>query len=66
MKATNYPGVHCCEHGDHPAPDGKRFCSDACKRCEGMNADFSIGCAGICHGRHDERLASHRRSDTDG
>lgn len=26
--------VNTCEHGDHPAPAGKRFCSDACRACE--------------------------------
>ena len=23
-----------CEHGDHAAPPGKRFCSEACEHCE--------------------------------
>lgn len=23
-----------CEHGDHPAPEGKRFCSPECAECE--------------------------------
>lgn len=27
-------GANCCEHGDHPAPDGKRFCSEACALCD--------------------------------
>ena len=25
---------NCCEHGDHAAPPGKRFCSAACAACE--------------------------------
>lgn len=39
-----------CEHGgDHPAPAGQRFCSNACERCEGTDFDASTaGCAGIC------------------
>jgi hypothetical protein len=36
-----------CEHGDHPAPDGKRFCSYACLRCEHSAAEQ--GCDGTCH-----------------
>jgi hypothetical protein len=36
-----------CEHGDHPAPTGKRFCSDACKRCE-HESNSEIGCDRIC------------------
>ncbi len=35
-----------CEHGDHPAPEGKRFCSEACERCEHESAHG--GCDGIC------------------
>lgn len=35
-----------CEHGDHPAPRGARFCSEACASCE---RDSEIeGCDGIC------------------
>lgn len=26
--------VNVCEHGDHPAPAGRRFCTKACQRCE--------------------------------
>lgn len=39
-----------CEHGgDHEAPPGARYCSDACSACD--DADFDggkAGCAGIC------------------
>jgi hypothetical protein len=28
------PVANTCEHGDHPATDGQRFCSDACRDCE--------------------------------
>jgi hypothetical protein len=36
-----------CEHGDHPAPDGKRFCSASCEECE--HTLFAMtGCSGIC------------------
>lgn len=39
-----------CEHGDHPAPPGKRFCSYACETCEhnmfGRNDEN--GCNGLC------------------
>jgi hypothetical protein len=38
-----------CEHGDHEAPHGKRFCSDACMRCEG-ESEGDTGCDGICGG----------------
>lgn len=37
--------MNVCEHGDHPAPDGERFCSAACKQCEG---ESRCGCDGIC------------------
>ncbi len=41
---------NCCEHGDHAAPPGQRFCSPACEECE--HATGGIGtlatCAGIC------------------
>lgn len=42
MNATNV-----CEHGDHPAPDGHRFCSVDCQRCEGESLGDE-GCDGIC------------------
>jgi len=37
-----------CEHGDHPAPTGKRFCSDVCKQCEMTNVLAGKDCAGLC------------------
>lgn len=66
MKPTNYPHAkNVCEHGDHPAPVGERFCSRACQRCEAMDADFSIAtCAGICHGRHLERAEAKKGGGT--
>lgn len=47
------PGVYAhnpangCEHGDHAAPPGKRFCSEACARCE-IESESENGCDGIC------------------
>lgn len=38
---------NCCEHGDHPCAEGKRFCSDACERCE-HESTGDTGCDGIC------------------
>lgn len=43
--ATAYENT--CEHGDHQAPKGKRFCSDACLRCE-HESRGATGCDGIC------------------
>lgn len=40
--------ANVCEHGDHPAPPGKRFCSRACAECERADCDDSEECAGIC------------------
>jgi len=37
--------TNCCEHGDHLAPEGKRFCSDSCRQCE-ISGDE--GCIGLC------------------
>lgn len=37
--------MNVCEHGDHPAPAGQRFCSEACQRCE---AESVNGCDGLC------------------
>lgn len=42
------PEVNCCEHGDHKAPDGERFCSDSCKKCEGTDAPEGQECANLC------------------
>lgn len=41
--------MNCCEHGDHPAPPGKRFCSLSCAKCERTECDESLDCAGRCH-----------------
>lgn len=45
--ATDVEAANVCEHGDHPAPEGKRFCSPSCESCEHEDSgDFA--CAGIC------------------
>lgn len=44
---TTRPNV--CEHGDHTAPAGQRFCSAACERCEHESMDpEDEGCSGLC------------------
>jgi hypothetical protein len=48
MSARERPTVNVCEHGDHPAPAGKRFCSPACQRCESESRNRETGCDGIC------------------
>ncbi len=41
-----------CEHGDHAAPAGRRFCSAACEECEQAECDHSLhGCADLCQKR---------------
>ncbi|MBZ4371498.1 hypothetical protein [Corallococcus sp. AS-1-6] len=52
-----------CEHGDHAAPAGQRFCSLACQRCEAesINPDDE-GCSGVC-GRGEEAANSPAVSD---
>lgn len=35
--------ANVCEHGDHEAPDGKRFCSDECLQCE-HDVELCSGC----------------------
>jgi hypothetical protein len=41
--------ANTCEHGDHQAPEGKRFCSRACAECERADIDPSgMRCAGLC------------------
>ena len=38
-----------CEHGDHSAPPGLRFCSTACARCEVAEHDATKEeCSGLC------------------
>ncbi len=39
--------ANVCEHGDHPAPDGARFCSYDCERCEHDSVGIN-GCDGLC------------------
>jgi len=46
--ASETPKVNVCEHGDHPAPPGQRFCSDACAHCETSTCREGQECAGIC------------------
>jgi hypothetical protein len=33
-----------CEHGDHAAPRGRRFCSEACMECEHLGPPCSVEC----------------------
>lgn len=40
--------ANVCEHGDHPAPEGQRFCSKACQDCEHVDGTDDEECAGIC------------------
>lgn len=41
--------TNTCEHGDHAAPEGRRFCSDACAACEHTDHDAeNVECAGLC------------------
>ncbi len=43
------PTTNVCEHGDHAAPGGQRFCSKACEACERAVCDHSQrACAGVC------------------
>ncbi len=39
---------NCCEHGDHKAPLGHRYCSKACADCDGTEQPDDDRCAGIC------------------
>lgn len=48
-----------CEHGDHPAPAGKRFCSEACERCE-HESKGENGCDALCY-LNEEELDELRR-----
>lgn len=41
-----------CEHGDHPAPAGRRFCSDACAECERGGDACSPECLAAGDGAH--------------
>lgn len=41
--------MNVCEHGDHEAPEGKRFCSPECEACEhNGEAEAVDGCANLC------------------
>ncbi len=41
--------MNVCEHGDHEAPDGERFCSKECNACEHTEFDQEEGtCANVC------------------
>lgn len=44
---TKVEAENVCEHGDHPAPAGKRFCSWACQACE-HDTFGKFGCTGLC------------------
>ena len=37
-------GENVCEHGDHPAPAGKRFCGIECEACE-LGKMICLACA---------------------
>lgn len=37
-----------CEHGDHPAPAGQRYCSPGCQECDGTECGEEVECAGVC------------------
>jgi hypothetical protein len=41
--------VNVCEHGDHPAPAGHRFCSTLCAACDKADVPDGQECAGVCH-----------------
>lgn len=51
-KVPDAPMPNVCEHGDHPAPAGKRFCSEACCTCDGTDAPEGDLCAGVCGRSH--------------
>jgi hypothetical protein len=40
--------VNVCEHGDHAAPPGQRFCSPDCQACESADHGADEECAGLC------------------
>lgn len=44
--------ANTCEHGDHPAPDGQRFCSEVCQRCESSGED---DCTAACNAQELDR-----------
>lgn len=40
--------MNVCEHCYQQAPEGKRFCSDACCECEHESTNAETGCDGFC------------------
>lgn len=51
MATIDQQTENCCEHGDHPAPIGKRFCSPECQTCDAADTPTDDAeCAGICQG----------------
>jgi hypothetical protein len=46
------PIENVCEHGDHPAPPGRRFCSQACQDCEAGGRPCSPECDVEVHEVH--------------
>lgn len=55
MTRALIPDAGCCEHGDHPAPAGRRFCSPECARCERQYDPEDPRAAHICGARHDRK-----------
>lgn len=47
-KLPPFADENTCEHGDHPAPPGRRFCSRSCADCEQADAPDGEECAGLC------------------
>jgi hypothetical protein len=47
VRGSGGVAMSVCEHGDHHAPPGKRFCSDACARCE-HESESEGGCDRLC------------------
>ena len=41
--------MRACEHGDHPCPEGRIFCSIACEACELADCPAGEECAGVCN-----------------
>lgn len=58
---SNFRNENVCEHGDHPAPLNKRFCSTACERCEHESRSEN-GCDNLCG--LDDLNVEVRRSDS--
>lgn len=43
-RAARASKANGCEHGDHPAPEGQRFCSPECQECESGGKPCSPEC----------------------